>query len=253
MTCQSRGKRGFMKKSIYKITNLINQKVYIGQSSRPEKRFQEHCFKHENYISLINQAISKYGKENFSFEIIEEDIENYNEREKFWIKYYDSNNPSKGYNIAPGGEEPPLHCGEDSIHATHTGAQIDEIISLLQNSDLSFQEIAEMYDYDDGSIGRINMGKMWNNPELNYPIRKRRINEEKERWQTIVWYLQNTDYTQKEIAELCGVKRSCVTMINIGKNGSRWNDGSIEYPIRKKKTSKPVTTIPEGSTPVIDT
>lgn len=49
------------------------------------------------YVSLINSAIKKYGKENFSFEILEY-AENYNEREKFWIKYYNSKVPN-GYNI----------------------------------------------------------------------------------------------------------------------------------------------------------
>ena len=78
-----------MKKSIYKITNLINNKIYIGQSVSPYKRFAQHCINHgvkggkNSDTSLINLAIRKYGKENFSFEIMEEDIENYNEREKY--------------------------------------------------------------------------------------------------------------------------------------------------------------------------
>lgn len=75
-------KRGVkMLKSIYKITNTINQKVYIGQSIHPIQRFSEHCYNDTD--SLIHRAIKKYGKENFQFEIIEPDIENYNEREKY--------------------------------------------------------------------------------------------------------------------------------------------------------------------------
>lgn len=70
-----------MVKSIYKITNLINGNIYIGQSKDPETRFKQHI--NGNNPSLIHLAIKKYGEENFSFEIIEKDIKNYNDREKY--------------------------------------------------------------------------------------------------------------------------------------------------------------------------
>jgi hypothetical protein len=60
-------KRGeIMEKAIYKIENKINHKVYIGQSTNPEKRFKQHC-QNAKYRSLIHEAIVKYGKDNFSF------------------------------------------------------------------------------------------------------------------------------------------------------------------------------------------
>lgn len=59
-----------MSMGIYKITNLFNGKVYIGQSIHIERRWKEHCFFSAN--SLIGKAIQKYGKQNFSFEILEE-------------------------------------------------------------------------------------------------------------------------------------------------------------------------------------
>lgn len=71
-----------MKKDIYIITNDINDKVYVGQSINPEDRFKSHCKK--NYDnSLIDAAIQKYGKEHFQMQILEKDLENYNEREKY--------------------------------------------------------------------------------------------------------------------------------------------------------------------------
>ena len=57
---------------IYKITNNINGKVYIGQSNNIQRRFSEHQTKGESSRIPIDVAIQKYGKENFSFEVIEE-------------------------------------------------------------------------------------------------------------------------------------------------------------------------------------
>ena len=72
-----------MKKYIYKITNLINNKIYIGQTNNPKRRWQEH--KNLGYdtkeTKLLYRAIKKYGKDNFVFEIIEGPIDNYNEKE----------------------------------------------------------------------------------------------------------------------------------------------------------------------------
>ena len=55
---------------IYKITNKINNKIYIGQSINYEKRIKEHIYARKNEKKHLNQiidiAIKKYGKENFS-------------------------------------------------------------------------------------------------------------------------------------------------------------------------------------------
>ena len=78
-----------MEKYIYKITNLINGKSYIGQTNDYKRRFREH--REKNYCNaedLLYKAFDKYGIDNFSFEVIEDKTPNYNEREKYWIKYY---------------------------------------------------------------------------------------------------------------------------------------------------------------------
>ena len=96
--------RGF----IYKITNTINGKSYIGQTIQNVKeRFYQHCaIKCSKVVSnmAIHRAIKKYGKSNFTVEVIEEiDSANLNDRERYWIKYYNSYN--NGYNSTKGGQD----------------------------------------------------------------------------------------------------------------------------------------------------
>lgn len=93
---------------IYKITNNLNNKVYIGQTiQKPIERFYQHCAKKcDKYIlnMVIHKAIFKYGKDNFTFEVIEEvPKQQLNEREEYWIKYY--NSYTDGYNSTKGGQK----------------------------------------------------------------------------------------------------------------------------------------------------
>lgn len=85
---------------IYKTTNLVNNKIYIGQTTRKNT---------ENYIGsgkILKQAISKYGKDNFKKEILEycENKEILDIREKYWISYYNTMDKNIGYNICDGGQ-----------------------------------------------------------------------------------------------------------------------------------------------------
>ena len=86
---------------IYKITNIQNNKVYIGQTVRPiEQRFKRHLTDALNNIldTHFARAIRKYGKENFIIEQIDEaqTQDELNQKEQYWIKYYNSVN--EGYN-----------------------------------------------------------------------------------------------------------------------------------------------------------
>lgn len=83
---------------IYKTTNLINGKIYVGKDSKSNP----------NYLGsglLLKRAINKYGVENFKKETIEEcsSLEELSIREKFWIKELDSINNDIGYNLTEGG------------------------------------------------------------------------------------------------------------------------------------------------------
>ncbi len=84
---------------IYKTTNLINNKIYIGQDKNNNPA----------YIgsgTYIKRSIEKYGRENFIKEILEhcDDIE-LNDKEIYWISYYNSTDPVIGYNLTSGGKQ----------------------------------------------------------------------------------------------------------------------------------------------------
>ena len=91
---------------IYKITNKINGKIYVGQTVNlaQRKRQYKHVSKNPKYY--IDRAMAKYGFENFKFDIIwkSKNIDEQNKMEKFWIAIYNSTNPVIGYNICAGGE-----------------------------------------------------------------------------------------------------------------------------------------------------
>lgn len=95
---------------IYKITNNFNDKIYIGQTARDiDTRFAEHCSEIRGHSRLHN-AIQKYGWRNFKIEEIEKiPLSKLDEREIYWIKYYDSTNKEKGYNITKGGNNANFH------------------------------------------------------------------------------------------------------------------------------------------------
>lgn len=94
---------------IYKITNKINGKIYIGQTVYTlRKRWAAHCSKHSN-CPAIHAAIQKYGKENFTVEQIDIacDLDELTKKEQYWIEYYDCVAPN-GYNLKGGGTHPIL-------------------------------------------------------------------------------------------------------------------------------------------------
>lgn len=108
------------KTGIYKIENLINHRVYIGQSKDIYKRYHSHhksdCYniKSPAYNFQIYQAIRKYGEENFIINVLEICEENQlDEKECYWIKYY--NSYKNGYNATEGGQ-----YWSNNIHSEET-------------------------------------------------------------------------------------------------------------------------------------
>ena len=91
---------------IYMHINKQNNKKYIGQTKcqNPNDRWRNGTHYGDTYFG---RAIQKYGWDNFEHIILEKDIstqEEANDKEKYYIKYYDTMNRDKGYNLTSGGE-----------------------------------------------------------------------------------------------------------------------------------------------------
>ena len=217
-------------KYIYKITNTVNGKCYIGQAKDYKARFQGHKLKlrkNEHDNSHLQYAWNKYGSDAFTFEVLEY-TEDYNEREKYYIKLYNSTDESCGYNILEGGENPPLRAS--AILA------LDDV-KKIQNMFLDGYALddicSEFSSVTRGQISKIKNGVAWKDDSLTYPLKKDNDNEIGTDLANLVIYdLLNTTITQKEIAKKYNISRTCVTAIN---NGSvqKYRNESYTYPLRK--------------------
>ena len=123
---------------IYKATSATTGKVYIGQTTQTlQERISQHnshAYGHQ-YNYHFHNAIRKYGAKDFTYEIIEDGIksaETLNEREKYWISYY--NSYYDGYNSTMGGDG--------------TVRRDDELIVKLFNEGHTTQEICEITGYN---------------------------------------------------------------------------------------------------------
>jgi group I intron endonuclease len=132
---------------IYKITNLINNKVYIGQTIQPLKdRWYRHCGKtgSKNELEMpIKRAILKYGKHNFSIEKLEECEQCLlDSREIYYIEQYDSYN--KGYNATKGGQK--------GAKLIQTPKEIQLLICSMYNKGNSLRAISKVYNIDKATV-----------------------------------------------------------------------------------------------------
>lgn len=216
---------------VYKITNKLNGKIYIGITKRGfEKRIKEHIQEATQKLSnyTIHKAIRKYGKEGFTYEVIEQvdTEESAKEREIFWIQHY--NSWREGYNDTPGGDLNTQLKGENSSRHKITMEQLYQIYDLLKNTTLSFVEIIEKLQLPikERQISAINKGEQWFQLEIDYPVRKnpRSISKNgaknpqssltEEQVLDIIDKLENTTISQTALAKEYGVHFNTINYIN---------------------------------------
>jgi len=163
---------------VYKVTNIINNKIYIGVSKFDiDKRKWEHLNDSDNSSDFVfHKAIRKYGIENFNWEVIDEanSIEELKQKEIFYIKDYNAfYKTGYGYNMTHGGDLNDHLKGEDSPVSKLTEQQVLEIHKLLKNTYLTYPEIISKLNLPigDRQINYINYGMHWNIDGVKYPIR----------------------------------------------------------------------------------
>ena len=170
---------------IYKITNLITKKIYIGKTNDSDRRWKNHqrlafTSGHKEYNKILYQSMRKYGIENFSFEIIEE-LEDYSisgEREQYWIKYYDSYN--NGYNETLGGDggSEKGHClGSLNGRAKLTEKDVIKIRELYKKG-ISKKECYSLFKdkITENGFAKVWAGRTWSHimPEVFTEENKKR-------------------------------------------------------------------------------
>lgn len=101
---------------IYKITNVKNKKVYIGQSINLRKRIRDHkneLRKNKHRNVMLQRIYNKYGENIFVYEILEEcEAEQLDSKEIFWIDFFGANDRIYGYNFESGGNRLKKHHEE---------------------------------------------------------------------------------------------------------------------------------------------
>lgn len=148
---------------IYLITNKINGHCYVGQSIDIKRRWRDHRKSIEQDAPLY-LAFRKYGIDNFEFSVLEEcQPEELNDKEIYYIEKF--NSYYNGYNQTLGGSQ-------YSHNVKITDDDYNKIIELLQYSEYTQKEIAEMFCVGQDTISEINTGKSRYNSSLQYPLRK---------------------------------------------------------------------------------
>lgn len=224
-----------MKKDIYIIKNKINNKVYIGQADFAWKRWESHLRdSHSKPKIVIDKAIKKYGEKNFWYELLEHQIQDYDEKEKYWIKKYNSIVPN-GYNVAIGGKG--VGFGVNHICSSIKSQELlNLIIEDIKEGELTFDKIAKKYKITTAVVQGINSGTYYYNENISYPIREYFLSKEK--FKRLVYSLKyEKDKSITDIAKEFNLYQSTVSEINTGKERKvDW----LKYPLREGKITNPL-------------
>jgi len=220
---------------IYKATNLINGKVYIGQTiNKLSERIRGHkksvFHKKNNKKTVFHSALKSYGFNNFKWEIIDcgFSFKDLNKKEVYYIHFFNSkynkDDIKSGYNLTDGGEGTvgifvsdytKSKLSEKTKGEKNTGSKLKEeqVIEIKLNKDMSNKELSKKYGINSTGINRIKKGISWGHilPELNETENKRLTKEE------ILEIKKDNTTDYKVLAKKFNLKSaSCISRIKRG-------------------------------------
>ncbi len=218
---------------IYKFTNNINGKVYIGVTSNLLHRMENHYGHLEQ--SLFHKAIGKYGWNNFTIKILERDLVSdflAKSKEIEYIDKFNASNADFGYNNTLGGDGTLGQIGELNSRSKLTNQQAQDII----NDSRSHTQIAEVYNTSASTIFMLRVGQTWkhldraNAPE--YYIGNKNISDETA--QEII----NDSCSATEVSKKHNVRISAISTIRSGARFKHLDRSNApEYQSDKKSLS----------------
>lgn len=182
---------------IYIITNLLDGRVYIGQSNNIERRLKEHSYGQGKRIPL-DIDIKKVGRENFSYEMLEEcPLESLNEKEQFWIEHYSKTHVL--YNRNKGGDQNSI--GENNGRAKLT---VEDVINIRRAYD-NRERRKEVYEKYKDKITFATFAGVWDGRNWSH-IMPEVYTEENKRYYssqaTSGELSTKTNFTNEEVIEI---------------------------------------------------
>lgn len=232
---------------IYKFTNKINGKTYIGQTNNIEKRKRGHKSdsfnkKSNGYNLPFHCAVRKYGWDNFEFEILEELDDSFgreylNEREIFFIAHYKSLTNQNGYNISKGGN------GNNRLKLSfEQQVKLSKLFTMQEVQDIQ-NMLLEGYEYfeikkkypklTDSFLSNINLGLNFKRDDLSYPLATLHTKFSKSTKENIIADIRSGKF-YAEISKKYGISEGYIAMIN---KGEKWHDDKLSYPLCLKGCS----------------
>lgn len=190
---------------IYRVTNKINGKVYIGQTIQSLKdRWYRHCAKKNLSKAEMNmhikRAIFKYGKENFDIEVLEEcDSSMLNERERYYISYFDSYH--NGYNSTPG--------GQDGVKPLQTSEEVQKAVVDLYKYGFSLCSISNEFHIDKKTVKGILI-------KYNIPLRPTKTYKFSQKDREEIITKINNGISRKQIMEEYHISKGYLSQLITG-------------------------------------
>lgn len=206
---------------IYSITNVVTGDMYIGQTIQDfEKRWKSHISdlnrgNHDN--EYLQRSWNKYGEGAFKFKAIHycDELDILNDLEKYYIKKYDTYN--NGFNMTEGGDyflnEIPEEIRkkrlenlkkvtrERSDYTEHQIAKVKEMLSVLENNQISIKKISKLTGVREGVIYNVKYLNSWVDVRSDLNEKLKIINNKEARNESIVKDLYSKKYLLNEISE----------------------------------------------------